>query len=459
MASLVRSAFGLALAGAVLLAARLASAQTVTPTQQLVPERFESGVDLGPSTRPANLNPDGVNYTDCVGDMVLQFNLQLDGFTGSQNMEIWATANGDCMAPGTRGIQGIPQCWELEGALIEPVIGTPITKSFSVRVQDLVGPENSVPDPPVVVNEGAEACHAQTTFAGVPITVWFLPLDLTGDVVGTPYPYTINTDLVGPPPPVGIGETVGETLFNVTWTANADADTTGYDVFVDPPPGSTATVPVVSDAAGGPIATLYCPDAGTSSASTAATDDASADATTVASVDAGCIYIYTGGGSASEIVSNTGTCTSTNLSSAISVASGATVVDEAGVVSAGGGISAIPCEYVLAVGSNCYFEGGETVTGESTTQYTIRGLTDGATYDVVVAAVDGSGNVGPPSSCVHDFPAPVTDFWTTYRLSGGQAGGSFCALDAVGLPVGAAGLFGVLVTAFLTAVRRRRGRR
>jgi hypothetical protein len=101
-------------------------------------------------------------------------------------------------------------------------------------------------------------------------------------------------------------------------------------------------------------------------------------------------------------------------------------------------------------------EGGETVTGESTSQYTIRGLTDGTTYDVVVASVDGSGNVGPPSSCVHDFPAPVTDFWAEYRASGGQAGGSFCALDAVGLPVGSAGLLGGLVTAFLTAVRRRR---
>jgi len=464
MASLVRSASALAIAGGAFLASRLASAQTVTPTQQVYPERFENGVDLGPSTRPVNLNPYGVNYTDCIGDMVLQFNLTLDGFTGSQNMQIWATANGDCTATGTRGIANVPQCWELEGALTEPVIGTPVTKSFNVRVRDLVGPENAVPNPPVVVNEGVDACSAQTTFAGVPITIWFLPLDLMGNSIGTPYSDTINTDLVGPPPPVGIGETVGDSLFNVTWTANTDADTTGYDVFVDPPPGSTATAPVaVSDATAGPVASLYCPDSGTSSVTTVATDDASDDAsddatttTTVASVDAGCFYVYTGGASASGTVSNMGTCTSTNLSGALTVDSGATVVDEAGVVSAGGGISTIPCTYVLGVGSSCYLEGGETVTGESTSEYTIKGLTDGTTYDVVVASVDGSGNVGPPSSCVHDYPAPVTDFWATYRASGGEAGGSFCALDAVGLPVGSAGLLGGLATAFLTAVRRRR---
>jgi hypothetical protein len=482
MAFLARSAVAFVAACAVVLGSRAAGAQSVTPTQQPYPERFVNGVDVGQSTRDFNLNPFGINYSDCLSDMTLQFNLTLDGFTGSQNMQIWATASGDCTAPTTRGIGGVPTCWQLEGALTIPSIDIATTRSFNVRARDLVGPENTPPDPPVVVNEGASACNVQTTFAGVPITVWFLPLDLSGNMIGSPYSQTINTDLVGPPPPVGIAETVGDTLFTVTWTPNTDADTTGYDVFVD--------APGLTDAGTGTDATLsanevlYCPDAaaaassGTASgASTGASSGTVVGSGTVAtsgtvvstsgtvattgtsaftpSVDAGCFYVFAGGTPPSSALSNAGSCESTHLSGGFMVTSGATVVDEAGDVSSGGGISTIDCAYVVGVGSNCYAEGGETVTGESTTQYTIRGLQDGTTYDVVVASVDGSGNVGPPSTCVHDFPAPVNDFWATYRSSGGRAGGSFCALEAVGLPVGSAALFGGLGAALLAGARRR----
>jgi hypothetical protein len=458
-----RAAFCLAVTAMLFLGPGLARAQTVTATQQPYPERFVNGQDVGQSTRPVNLNPFGVNYADCVADMVLQFNLTLDGFTGSQNMQIWATATGDCTATTTRGIGSIPTCWQLEGSITLPVIGIATTRSFNVRVQDLVGPENTPPNPPVVVNEGAAACNAQTTFAAVPITVWFLPLDLQGNSIGTPFSQTISTDLVGPPPPVGVGESVGDTLFNVTWTPNTDADTTGYDVFMDPPPGSQPTdAASVTDATFTLTPVLYCPDSGTTSiTSTTSTSDAgdAGDATTTvtttASVDAGCFYVNVGPTSTPGSVSNAGTCTSANLSGGFSVDSGV-VENEAGIVSAGGGISTISCAYVIGVGSNCYSAGGETVTGESTTQYTIEGLTNGTTYDVVVAAVDGSGNVGPPSSCVHDFPAPVNDFFATYRNDGGRAGGSFCALDAVGLRVGSAGLFGGLGAGILAVLRRRR---
>jgi hypothetical protein len=490
MASRARLILCLSVALAALLGSRVAQAQTVTATAQPYPERFENGVDLGQSTRPINLNPFGVNYEDCIGNMVLQFNLALNGFTGQQNMQIWATANGDCTATTARGIDAsAATCWQLEGALTVPVIGILTTRSFNVRVQDLVGPQNAAPYPPVVVNEGVSACSAQTTFAAVPITVWFLPLDLEGNSIGTPFSQTISADLVGPPPPSGVGETVGDTLFNVTWTPNVDADTTGYDIFVDAP-GSTDAGTTALDGTASTLI-LYCPDASTSSVASSGTVETTgassgtvettgassgtvettgassgtvtASSGTVAftpSVDAGCFYINMGPSSASGTVSNLGTCTSSVLSSAISVDGGTSVENEAGVVSSGGGISTIPCQYVVGVGANCYSAGGQTVTGEATTQYTIKGLTNGTTYDVVVAAVDGSGNVGPPSSCVSDYPAPVNDFWDQYRAAGGQAGGGFCALEAVGLPVGSAGLVGGLATALLATLRhRRRGKR
>jgi hypothetical protein len=88
-------------------------------------------------------------------------------------------------------------------------------------------------------------------------------------------------------------------------------------------------------------------------------------------------------------------------------------------------------------------------------------LTNGATYSVVVSAVDGSCNVGPqstPEQC--DFPAPVNDFFKLYREAGGQAGGSFCALDAVGAPTGATIVsIGFGAAAFALARRRRNARR
>jgi hypothetical protein len=60
---------------------------------------------------------------------------------------------------------------------------------------------------------------------------------------------------------------------------------------------------------------------------------------------------------------------------------------------------------------------------------------------------------------VTDFPAPVNDFFKIYREDGGQAGGSFCALDAVGQPAGAPIVgVGLGAVAFAMARRRKRNR-
>ncbi len=453
-----RWAAALAFAVAFLTEAGLARAQTITFPSGEFPARLENGVAA--PTRPANLTPNGVNYADCLADMTLQFNLMLDGFDGTQNMQIWATAGVDCALPQSRGNGLPPTCWQLPNGLTQQPIGVPTSMTFNVRVQDLVGPQNAPPDPPVIVNEGIAACQAQRTFANVPITVWFLPLDTMGSVSGMPFSQQIDTDLVGPPPPVGVAETVGDTLFNVTWTANTDSETTGYDVFMDPPPGSLTDSGAATDAPYTPAPVLYCPDAGTASPAGDDAGDDAGDATmspAAPAADAGCFYVTVGGSPPSATLSNTGSCTSTNLSGGFSV-DGGVVEDDAGVVSPSGGISTVPCSYVIGVGSGCYSGAGETVTGESTTGYTITGLTNGTTYDVVVASVDEYGNVGPPSSCVHDFPAPVTDFFTAYGNDGGKAGGGFCALQGVGLAAGSPALLGGVGAAALALARRRRKR-
>jgi hypothetical protein len=76
-----------------------------------------------------------------------------------------------------------------------------------------------------------------------------------------------------------------------------------------------------------------------------------------------------------------------------------------------------------------------------------------------VAGYDLSENVGAVHVIGCAAPEPIRDFWTTYKQDGGGAGGAFCALDAVGMPVSSS-IFcaGLGLTAF-TFIRRRRSRR
>ncbi len=472
----IRSIVALAALLAASLTSALAVAQTTTTTAtenvtasgQTNPDRIVNGVDLGESTRPMNLNPTGINYSDCISNMTLQFSVALSGFNAADDaiMEIWASRGTDCTSPIARGIGGVATCWNLgAGTPADFVAVSTVTQNFDIRVQDIIGPENEESPPITYQRFGAEACTAQPTSAAVPITLWFLPLDSIGDLLGTPYQYSLGTDLVGPPAPVGVTEAVGDTLFTVSWTPNVDADTAGYDVFIDPIPGSTTLS--ASDAS---LTQLICPDASADASSTvveeASTDEAGsddaqvADATTVTTVtSSGCYNAPVSTGSSGN---SKGVCTSTILTGGIVIDAGTVTTDETdeagdiigtSVSSGSGGISTIPTANAVNLNE------GFTVSSESSGSYTITGLTNGVTYNVVIAAVDGSGNVGPPSPEVCDFPAPVNDFWKLYRTAGGEAGGGFCALEAVGMPVGSTLVFGGVGVGLLALARRRRRRR
>lgn len=457
--------------------------------------------------------------------MRLVYSVSLSGFgaANDDNMQVWATNEGDCTEDTTRGLGGTSSvqavCWLVNQGLTQPNLQVPTTRQFSIPVRALVGPQTgTIPQAgTLVTDQGPEACLTQPSFAATSITVWFLPLQSNGllDTGGTPFSQVITTDVVGPPAPTNVMIGDGDTLFSMSWNPNMDTDTIGYDIFIDPPPGSGA---IVDAGFVPPTKTLYCPDAGTPVASTmtdaddgAAPDDASEEAaeleasasdgavdatmatasdaaTTAVDSGSGCIYVNM---APTPPTSTTSTCTSTVLTSGtLVVDSGVATTEDTGVDSgiapietfdeAGllvetdsgstesgiGGIASIPCQYLVA--SSCSSpsafaytnRGNPTVTGETISAYVIKGLTDGQTYDVVISAVDGSGNVGPPSTCVDDYPAPVNDFFKIYRQDGGQAGGSFCALEAVGAPAGApiVGMaFGAV--AFTMARRRRRNRR
>jgi hypothetical protein len=416
----------------------LAGAQSIAPTANAYPVRLVGGQSQGYSTRPDNFDPYGVSYADCISDMTLQFSVILAGFEGTHaSVEVWASTTSDCVALADRGIQSTSAvCWPVSPSLVEPNASG--SAQFNVRVEDLVGWQSSPPAPGQPVKaQGAGACAAQPTFAAVPMVINFIAVDGDGNAVGTPYLYSIETDMVGPPAPAGLCETAGDGLLNLTFNPNTDSDTIGYDLYVDPIPSEVPTGDNIS-AGSGPI--VVCPDA------------SSGDG------DGGCFSLATGS-SLSPDSGNCATsavCNDSVLTGAVLPDAGSSATDEASVGGEGGaetgngGISSIPEGYLFGRSS------GITISDKSTAQYVVNGLVDYVTYNVVIAAVDGTGNIGPPSSEVCDYPEPVSDFWQTYERGGGGKGG-YCALETVG--VGGTSMIGGGCAVLALAVMRRRKRR
>jgi hypothetical protein len=401
-------------------AAQSTSTATITQSGQLNPLRIVNGQTVDP--RPQNLNPLGVNYSDCINDMVLRFNVVVSGFTGIQNLQVWATKSGSCAAPSSRGVNATAAaCWLVNPGFTAQVYNSPTSLTFDVRVQDLVGEQNAPPLSANYVRQGPSACTVQSTFAAVPMDIFFLPLISDGTVSGTQFDYQLSADLIGPPAPATPTLADGDTLFLIRWTPNTDSDTAGYDLFIDPIPGqedASASAPATTDAS-----ILVCPDATTSQAEASVDLDASGDGDDAGSAaeasiaeasspttDAACYSVPVNvGGSYNQ--SGSTTCTSSLLSNGI-VQEGGVVqeVDEAGnpieggVTNGSGGLSTIPLTNLVGGSS------GPTISDKASGSYTITRLTNDIHYNVVVAAVDGSGNIGPPSAQVCDSPALVNDF-------------------------------------------------
>ncbi len=427
--------------------------------------------------RAQNLNPEGISYSDCISDMVLEFSVSLNSFDNGSSLFVWAGQTGACNSTTARGLSLAPVCWPVVGnngtqlSAIFGGAGSVDTITVDIRVQDLVAHINAPTG--TYTKATSDVCTSvQTTFTSVPLTIWFMPVDTGPTDTGTPYQYPISVDLVGPPAPVGLNDTVGDTLFNINWTPNSDSDTAGYDIYIDPIPGSADAT--VTSAGDGSVNVLICDDAGSSSSTTmtvgddeldAASDgsddatasDGSVDATTSSTVapPSNCHY----GPPPTQAVSASGTgCNGVSVFSGTVIDGGTvTETDEAGNVigteSGSGGISTVPSANLVGINA------GFTVASPTSSEYTITGLTNQVHYHVTVSAVDAFGNIGPPAVEVCDFPAPVNDFWANYRNDGGLAGGGFCDLGAVGLPVGPTVAFGALGTGLLGVMRRRRRRR
>ncbi|MCL2448825.1 MAG: hypothetical protein FWD17_07760 [Polyangiaceae bacterium] len=442
---------------------------SIGPSQQQFPERYVNGNDLGQSTRPQNLTPLGINFNDCNQDMELEFRA-LVTLNAGDTVQVWATTSADCSQATSRGSGSVATCWRLNAGLGALVL-TNREEPFRVRVQDIIGGQTTVgQNPNTPVSVGSEACTLQSSFAATNFNVYIMAMQPDGLTVdGSFWNYSLPVDVVGPPPPSPGTPGIGDTLLLTSWTPNSDSDTGGYDVFVDPPPGTEVTPDASADATTLAQTTLVCPEAGSTSATPAGTlEDASDDAEALDASATGemaaCQFVTT------PPPNGANACTSTVLASAsTTVDSGITnttpttmTLDDGAVVTSEtgtGGFTNIDCSFL--VGTHCpagqpaYTATNQTVAGETSGNYIVKGLLNGVNYNISVAAVDNFGNIGPLSPQVCQVPQPVTDFFDAYRGAGGLAGGGFCSIEAVGRSARWGGCFAVFGLVLVSFFRRR----
>ena len=238
----------------------------VAPSQQMLPERFIGGVDLGQGSRPQNQTPAGVNYDDCIHDLTLQYRAIVTlPATAGDTVQVWASQGADCTSSLARA-NGSAQCWRLDAGLGASVL-TSQAEPFTVRVQDVIGGQSTVgQNPTAPVSFGSSACLMQSSPSATQFNIFMMAIEPDGITMdGIAWNAPLPVDVVGPAPPALTGVQPGDTLLTVNWTPNVDSDTGGYDVFVDPHPGSAVAPDASTDASVSSNATLVCPEAGTES--------------------------------------------------------------------------------------------------------------------------------------------------------------------------------------------------
>jgi len=212
-------------------------------------------VDVTNNPRPQNLNPTGVNFTDCEQDLQLDFELNISGFQpgDAAHVEVWA-GNIDCTQDANRTVSGAGvshPCWQVAGSTGPQNAVTTVPLPYTVYARDVLRYEQipastsfTQPYQPAFhsSSEGASACNVQTSDAAVPLNIYFLPVNSSEQAIGTAYQYPLNTDLVAPPPPPSVTLQAGDTLLTVQWTnPGDDPDINGFAVWSDPPAGGSTT--------------------------------------------------------------------------------------------------------------------------------------------------------------------------------------------------------------------------
>jgi hypothetical protein len=422
--------------------------------EMIVPRFYPDGKTPYPFIRAQNLDPNAINYQDCAADILLKFTLLVtSSLACTDTIQVWAGET-DCTRSTARmSSDGDAQCWP-----VTPIDWFKMSQSSTnfIRARDIV---SHISNPEVTTDTYTEqspdlgdltACESQNAPGTAGLNIVFMAMEADGETVDGSVSYALDGDLVGPFPPTDVTAGIGENAIVVNWTPAVDATIEGFNVYCQPlgavAPDTGTLVPEPS---------LVCPDAGTAATTDATVPDAGA-----------CFYVNEfdsgSGGSGAEACVTPG-----NVLKNVWSTSATGVIGEAGLVSTADdgsteastvvgavGISNIPSQYLCG-----------TIAGNTANQLNVQnfldggsGIVDGTEYAVTVAAYDGTGNVGIIGNLSCVTPSPIVDFFSAYTKAGGIAGGGFCALEGVGMPVSSS-LFGIGMGAALVGFTRRRRRR
>jgi MYXO-CTERM domain-containing protein len=379
-------------------------------------------------TRGSSLTPAGINFEDCEEDIDVVFPLLVTGTTTeASGMLLYAFAGTDCAAGGAAVEPDVAgtTCWPIVPGAISYGLGT--SEEVKIRARQILAQASRTVKTTYseVAASDDSMCHTQPTSAPLTLSVYFVLATTPAlTTVGGSVSPTLGADLAAGAPPEDVVLGIGHTLLLPRWTPVNDQDIVGYNVYY---------LPITASAAS---------DAGTS------TLDANPDPID-ASDDAG--IPYSPDGFACKSPFPAGSISSATSTAAVTASDGG-----AETLSTTGSIAALSMQpREVKKGAYPFVD----VAGATAVSATIDGLTDGIEYIVAVAATDAYGNVGELSSYDGTFgtcqyPQPVSDFWTSYGGSGGQAGGSFCS--GAGSPADAGETALLLGAALIFVVRRRK---
>jgi hypothetical protein len=437
--------------GASLLSAS-AFAQTIALNAQAVVLHYNQ--DGSSSSHPNGSQPTWISHSDCESNVYLNVPLTLTpGTTGGLTLpvQVWAGSSGsDCTQPVNRS-STTSLCWQVANP-VAPATSLNIHVNSQDVVQYITTPTGQKP-----VNfapGNTTGCDSFSQSGPVAISLYFMFLDSSGNLVGTDATYQISVALIGPAAPSGVTILPGDTFIKADWTPASDANTQGFQVFCDPPPGhEPASTDSGTDAAAGG-ATI---DASTVLVCDGTTEDGGFDDAGNylgdVTIDAGCheenqaTSPNTSGGNcqSSEIFSGGGTVSSSTDDSGLTE----TTDDEGGTSTVVTGATAPPANIQQYACGN--------VGSPTSTEAIVQGLKNGQEYVVGVAAYDVVGNIGPMSIPGCDSPAKGLDFFNLYNQDGGGAGGGFCSVDK-SEPVGTSAFAVVALASLISVVRRKKNK-
>jgi hypothetical protein len=196
-----------------------AFAQSIEVKTPLRPGREERG-------NPNRLQPNQVNRTDCLAGDVIEYPVVVSGITSSIDLEVWAGSN--CEDLSNRASNSAT-CWLVyEDA-------NPQSRNIQILVQDVIAGRIDRGSYGRPGSGSAEVCDkGQTSVQSVSLN--FFLINSADEVASKPSTApTVEFDLLGPDPPLGVKAGVGENSLVVSFDSDdgADDEISKYYVYCD----------------------------------------------------------------------------------------------------------------------------------------------------------------------------------------------------------------------------------